>query len=132
MTTKQQLSQVDREAVTRAIELKRARSPADRREVDDMLKTHSWFEVAEDAVYCCQRSLIAPRLWQKQPHDIEVDEIETIIARGPDGLGGEYQAAKLLRRMLKAGLSKFEPQPLQALAEAKARRTQFPEAPTAA
>jgi len=126
------LSSIDRAALERAIELKRDRSPADRREIDERLKTRPWFEVAVDAVYCCQRSLIAPRLWQKQPHDIEVDEIETIIARGPDGLGGEYQAAKLLRRMLKAGLSKFEPQPLQALAEAKARRTQFPEAPTAA
>jgi len=130
MTTKQQLSQVDREAVTRAIELKRARSPADRREVDEMLKTNAWFEVAEDAVYCCQRSLIAPRLWQPTVADIPPDQVEAIIARGDDGLAGNYAAAKLLRRMLKAGLSKYEPQVLQKLAEAKARR--FPEAPTAA
>jgi len=56
---------------------------------------------------------------------IEPDEIEAIIARGPDR-NGEYQAAKILRKLLRAGLSCFEPEPLKALAAAKAQRTAAP------
>jgi hypothetical protein len=116
------LSRIDREALTRALELERARSPADRQRVDDLLKERSWFSVADAAVYSFQRELIRPRLWQPIPAYIEPADVDAIIARGPDGLSGEYQAARLLRKMLKAGLSRYEPEPLKALAEAAAAR----------
>jgi len=59
---------------------------------------------------------------------VEPEDIETIIARGPDRRG-EYQAARLLRRMLKAGLSRFEPQPIEALKARATRRAQQAAAP---
>jgi hypothetical protein len=43
------------------------------------------------------------------------------INAGDDGVLGRYQAAKLLRRMLDAGLSRYEPDPERALKQAKGR-----------
>ena len=58
------------------------------------------------------------------PMLIEPNEVEQIIAEGDDGKGwgGRYWAAKLLQEMLAAGLSRYEPDPLGALAEARRRR----------
>src|SRR5262249_57104921 len=111
---------IDCEGLTRAVELKRARSPADRREVDEQLKIRSWFAVALDAVYDAQMMLVRPRLWQPTPHDII--DIEGTLARGDDGVGGSYRAALLLKRMHAAGLSRYEPDPVRALARAKERQ----------
>ena len=41
--------------------------------------------------------------------------------------GGNYAAAKLLKRMLACGLSRFEPEPLRALAEARRQRAEVNE-----
>jgi hypothetical protein len=64
---------------------------------------------------------------------IEPDDIQAILARGPDR-NGEYQAAKILRKLLRAGLSRYEPRPLEALAAAKrakaASTSTAPAAPT--
>jgi hypothetical protein len=122
------LSSVDREALTRALEIARAESPADREALDQLEKAEGWLVAAQQGVYDCQRSLTAPRLWQPLPMDINPAEVASIIARGPDNLGGEYAAARLLKKMLRAGLSRFEPEPLRRLAEIKRRA---PEAATA-
>jgi hypothetical protein len=74
------------------------------------------------------RELIRPRLWQPTPADIDPADIEAIISKGDDGRNGRFQAARLLRKMLKAGLSRFEPMPIEALAAAKARRQREPTA----
>jgi hypothetical protein len=116
------LSPVDQEACERAIAVTR-NSSAERREQIDRLLAEEGFDAAADlAVYHCQRSLIAPRLWQPTPADIDPDQIEEIIAKGDDGKNGRFQAARLLRRMLKAGLSQFEPTPIEALAAKRAAR----------
>src|SRR5262245_39370062 len=122
------LSPIDCEALTRALELKRARSPADRREVDEQLKIRSWFAVALDAVYDAQMMLVRPRLWQPTPHDII--DIEGTLARGDDGVGGSYRAALLLKRMLAAGLSRYEPDPVRALEAKRRQRTATEPEPT--
>jgi hypothetical protein len=54
-------------------------------------------------------------------NDTQLREVEAIIARGDDHLDGDFAAAKLLRRMLKAGLSRYEPSPIAALERAKAK-----------
>jgi len=56
------------------------------------------------------------------PCDLTEGEIDAIITRGDDGLAGNFAAARLLKKMLAAGLSRFEPDPPRALAEAKERR----------
>jgi hypothetical protein len=122
------LSEVDQEACERAIAIMR-NSSAERREQLDRLLAEDGFDAAADlAVYHCQRELIRPRLWQPTPADIDPAEIEAIIARGDDGKAGRFVAAKLLRKMLRAGLSRFEPQPIEALAAVKTRRTPEPTA----
>jgi hypothetical protein len=126
---KRTLSSVDREAIERAIAITRRSSEPGRKEQLDRLLAEEGFDAAADlAVYHCQRELIRPRLWQPTPADIDPDQVDAIIARGDDGKNGENQAARLLRRMLKAGLSRFEPQPIEALAAVKARRTPQPTA----
>jgi hypothetical protein len=119
------LSRIDREALTRALEIVRNRpekeDPGRREQVDHLMKHEGWFTAADFCCYCCQSEVIRPRLWQPIPADIDPADIETILARGDDGLGGEYAAARVLRRMLRAGLSRYEPEPLKALAEAKRR-----------
>ena len=119
------LGRIDREALSRALEIVRNRpekeDPGRREQVDHLMKHEGWFTAADFCCYCCQSELIRPRLWQPIPADIDPADIETILARGDDGLGGEYAAARVLKRMLRAGLSRYEPEPLKALAEAKRR-----------
>jgi len=115
------LSPVDREALERALKIARG-DPEERAVIDRVMERDGWFAAAVQAVYHCQRPLIAPRLWQPMPHDVEPAEIETILARGDDGVNGEFAAAKLLKKMLSAGLSRYEPDPIRALAAAKERQ----------
>ena len=121
------LDPVDAEAFTRAIELHRGMSQENAEQVDHWLKRDGWLQAARYCVANCQKSLIRPKLWLELPMYIEPSDIEGIIARGPDR-GGEYAAARMLRRMLKAGLSRYEPQPIEALAAAK--RAKIAAAPT--
>ena len=119
------LSRIDREALTRALEIVRNRpekeDPGRREQVDHLMKHEGWFTAADFCCYCCQSEVIRPRLWQPIPAGIDPADIETILARGDDAPNGNYAAAKLLKRMLRAGLSRYEPEPLKALAEAKRR-----------
>ena len=117
------LSSIDREALGRALKLILGRpereDPGRREQVERLLREQGWFTAANFAVYCCQMELVRPRLWQPTPADIT--DIEGTLAKGDDGLGGSYRAALLLKRMLAAGLSRYEPRPVEALAEAKRR-----------
>jgi hypothetical protein len=42
-------------------------------------------------------------------------EIDALIAAGDDGTRGRYVAAKLLKRMLEVGVSKYDPDPMAAI-----------------
>ena len=118
------LSPVDREALERALKIVLGRpdreDPGRRAQVERLLKEKGWFTAADFCCYCCQSELIRPRLWQPTPRDIT--DIEGTLAKGDDGLGGSYRAALLLKRMLAAGLSRYEPRPVEALAAAKEAR----------
>ena len=127
------LDPIDAEALSRAIELYRGLGRDRSEQVDFWLRRDGWLQAARFCVAYCQKSLVRPKLWLALPMYIEPDEIEAIIARGPDR-NGEYQAAKILRKLLRAGLSCFEPEPLKALAAAKhakaASTSTAPAAPT--
>jgi hypothetical protein len=62
---------------------------------------------------------------------LDIADPEVTIAKGDDGINGGFAAAKLLRRMLRHGISRYEPEPLKALAAAKrakdVRTTDAPE-----
>jgi hypothetical protein len=109
------LSAVDRDALKRAMELTQT-EPVRARPIADKLKTEGWRSVAEFAASCCQHRALATRPWELAP--ISVDEDDPI----PDGDDHRRtgRAIKLLRRLLAAGLSRYEPQPLEALAKMEA------------
>jgi hypothetical protein len=105
------LTNVDREALERAIALYRQRDSASRDQIDDLLRTRSWREVAELAAYGCQCDRLGLRPWQSPPTEVDVS-YEHMTGDDHRGLRA---AAQLLRRLLDAGLSRYEPDPLHAL-----------------
>ena len=111
------LSAVDRDALKRAIEIAKAESPGRAAQINDKLKTESWRAVAEFAASCCQHRALATRPWELAP--VSVDEDDPI----PDGDDHRRtgRAIKLLRRLLAAGLSRYEPDPIEALARVEGK-----------
>jgi hypothetical protein len=126
MRRRTELSPVDVEACERALEIARSSGPDKREQIDQLLAEDGWSAAADLAVYHSQRELIRPRLWQPTPADIDPADIDRILAAGDDHLAGEFQAARLLKKMLKAGLSRYEPRPIEAL-QAKRRQSAAPE-----
>lgn len=110
------MRRVDREALTRAIKLARASDPRRNAQIAAKLKTEPWLEVATFAAYCCQTERLNLRSWQPPPcwmgDDKPVDDCPT---------AGRVAAWTLRRRLIAAGLSKFEPDPPAALHEAESR-----------
>jgi hypothetical protein len=117
------LSRIDRDALERAIAMARAKGPVDREQIDDKLKTEPWLDVGEFAAYSCQMDCLHLKPWQPTPS--WVGDIKADLAAGDDGVGGQYAAALLLKKMLAAGLSRYEPDPVAAL-----ERVQDPAPPT--
>jgi len=107
------LSDVDREALTRALEMARAESEEERKHIDRVLAEDGWQQAAETAAYHCQDARLHLRPWQPPPCWIR--NLAGDLAAGNDGVGGRYAAAKLVQRLLAAGLSRFEPDPEAAL-----------------
>jgi hypothetical protein len=110
----EELDPIDREALTRAIEICRTKKgPVDRQQIERKLDKQPWFEAAYFAVFSCQTDALTLKPWQPTP--AQIDDLEGVIATGDDGVGGRYAAARLLQRLLEAGLSRFEPDPVGAL-----------------
>ena len=108
------LNAVDLEALERAIQLARQESRGRRDQIDGMLKERDWQEVAEFCAYCCQDNALKLKPWEVPP--VWIDDVDQHVPL-PD-LGRRRRAASLLKRLLVAGLSKFEPTPLAALEHA--------------
>ena len=105
------LHPVDRSALERAIEIAKGESPGRARQIADKLKHESWNAVGMFAASCCQDRALQTRPWELAP--VSVDEDDPI----PDGDDHRRtgRAIKLLRRLLAAGLSRYEPDPIAAL-----------------
>jgi len=116
------MRRIDRDALTRAIAMARLESPARSRQIDDKLATEPWEQVARWCAYCCQCDTLRLRIHQSPP--CWVHDIKTTLAAGDDGIIADYAAARLLQRMLAAGISKYEPDPPAALAKAPPAREQ--------
>lgn len=115
-------SPVDQEALQRAVELLHAAGGVESTQMQYILRDDGWQEAAEFAVYHFQQKNLRLRPWQPPPSWINPKDVEVILAKGDDGALGHYRAASLVKRLLEAKLSQFEPNPQRALAEAKAKR----------
>jgi hypothetical protein len=106
-----QLSELDRDALTRAIEMARKLAPD---LVEHWLATGTWFVAAVKCASLCQRKALGLRepwrFWA--PADVEPNDAD---APGLEHRGIS-DSARLLRRMLAVGVSKFEPDSVNALA----------------
>jgi len=105
------MKRVDKDAMRRAIAQAKAESPARRRQIESMLANDPFEEVGRFAARCCQSAALALKPWAPPPMSAEV---YPCVDRFPTD--GRVAAHELLRRLLAAGLSRFEPDPLAALA----------------
>jgi hypothetical protein len=106
--------QVDREALTRALKLARDESPGRARQIDSMRADRSWFEAASFASYSCQCDRLRLKPWMSPP--CIVGDKKPVDDPQQHGL---IAAWELRRKLLAAGLSAYEPDPLAALEAAK-------------
>jgi hypothetical protein len=107
------LGHVDLDALTRAMEIAR-RDPRTAKQLENKEKIYGWADAARFAAYCCQCDALKLRPWQDPPmYGDSTDGIDDF----PNA--GRAAAADLLRRLLAAGLSRFEPDPMKALARAE-------------
>jgi hypothetical protein len=124
-TKRVRLSKVDREALQRAIEMVRAEGSNEMRWIDDHLRTNGFFDAGRLASYHRQYRALQLKPWQSPP--IWIDDVSATLKEPPDSKD-RHRAAKLLQRLLAAGLSRYEPDPLTALERAEAERKPEPDA----
>jgi hypothetical protein len=111
MGGKADLDAVDRDALERCMEIAN-RDPLRAEQLASALKDEPWREVAEFAAYGCQMESLSLKPWESPP--VHVDE--------NDPNEQDKIAQHLLRRMLAAGVSRYEPSPMTALRQAKRKR----------
>src|SRR5438128_2398534 len=114
------ISRVDREALERAYVTDPDRDPASDEPIDRRLDPERWFLAAKSAAYACQCATLRPKPWQAVPACGYVAVTDNDSEFGP--VLGRAAAAELLRRLLAAGLSRYEPDPLSALERVEAGR----------
>jgi hypothetical protein len=102
----------DRGALALALEQARAEGADRAGQIDAKLKAESWKDVAAFAAYCCQCRALHLKPWQEPPAIVSEDD--------PNERDKAVQ--QLLRRMLAAGVSRFAPDPIAAIAAAKQRK----------
>jgi hypothetical protein len=101
------LDEVDLDALNRCLEIAKRD-----RETRELMAEKPVTEAMETAVYLCQHSALNLKTWQEPPCVEDEDDPDP---RDPD-------AQKLLRELLQAGISRFEPDPIAALQRVKRRR----------
>ena len=111
------LDPVYRDALTRALEIA-PREPGRGEQLDHMLERDPWEQVARFAAYCCQCDNLhlgphqTPPCWATKA-DLVADPDD------PEDIYGRRAAAVLRKRLIEAGLSAHEPDPIAALERAK-------------
>ncbi len=117
------MNPIDRAALELAIEVTRNESAARRQQVDDFLSSplwiRPWFDVATFCASCAQSRRLNLPPWQPPPCNI--GNIAAAL-NDLDPQRGYRAAARLLQRMLDAGVSRWHPDPLAAIAEAEQRQ----------
>ncbi len=107
-TDEDDLDPLDREALERAMKFA-SRDPGRRRQLNRKLRDESWLAVATFAAYCMQSQNLHLKPWEYPP---------CWGSETPLGYHGDQREAwELCKRLLAAGLSRWEPDPITALAE---------------
>src|SRR5271168_4184363 len=103
-------------AMVRASELEPERGE----QLDSKLAEEGWEATAKFAVVYCQSRTLNLQPWEISPAQIDdpYDRIDLFL-RDPFGYAGYFVAARLLRRMLPLGVSKWHPDPARAIEEAE-------------
>jgi hypothetical protein len=117
--TQERLSDLDRDALERAIATDRARNAACRAQIKEKLRTEPWLEVARFAARSCQSNALHLAPWECWPPcAVEIDDVDE------PGYAhrGISKSAALLRRMLSLGISRWHSDPLAAIEAAEAAR----------
>jgi hypothetical protein len=109
---------IDRDALTRALAACRAESAARAQQIFDMLSSRPWETVAKFASYSSQIESLGLPPWQDPPCYARLCN----LAKPFGDPRGERESAEILRRMISNNLSRFEPDPLRAIAEAEQRQ----------
>jgi hypothetical protein len=86
--------------------------------VNAIIRTASTPAVAKFASYSAQIESLALQPWQDPPCCARLCN----LAKPFDDPRGERESADVLKRLLDAGLSRYEPDPLAAIAEAEQRQ----------
>ena len=112
------LTPADEDALTRALAVTRAEDAGRLRQIDSMLADESWQSVAVFAATCAQSCSLNLAPWQSPLFRASLRDLDK-----PYGdPSGKRESAELLKRLLDANLSPFEPDPLVAIAAAEAKR----------
>ena len=102
------LSRIDRDALERALAMACRESPEQAARYEEMLRLKPWQEVCESAAYSMQLKTLRLKPWQAPPCNTYSDEVG-------HGYGHSRGEVLLRRRMLKAKISLYEPDPIAAL-----------------
>jgi hypothetical protein len=106
------LSAEDIDALKRALKLMQEAGEAERAHYDAIHKESGWREAAIRAAYSAQVKSLDLRPWQAVPFEA-ADEIDEA-----GGYGKTEAEVGLRQRLLAAGLSLYEPDPIEALTRA--------------
>jgi hypothetical protein len=106
------LTKIDEDALRRAVDQAR-REPMKAEQLDGIEKQSGRIEAQMTSAYHCQVRNLKLKPWESPPMHGDV-----VNARSGDG---RDKARELLDRLLAANLSRFEPNPLQALQAIEAR-----------
>ena len=109
------LQERDLQAMKLAIEDERAQGGPQREAIDARLRDQAWHEVGQYAAWRCQDRHLRLRAWDCPPcrtRDVEDPS---------DDWGYRPAEVALLKRMFAAGVSRFDPDPLKAIAETEQR-----------
>jgi hypothetical protein len=90
------------------------------KQLNSKLVEDGWEATARFAAVCCQSRTLNLRPWEISPPQIDdpYDRVDLFL-HDPFGYAGYFFAARLLRRMLQLGVSKWHPDPVRAVEEAK-------------
>jgi hypothetical protein len=95
----------------------KASDPGRRQQLESKLQDEPWQEVALFACYCMQCQNLSLKPWQPPPMHADEDR-----PRDDHPSAGKVAAWELCQRLLKAGLSMYEPDPIRALEAVAARQ----------
>jgi hypothetical protein len=105
------LTKTDIAALELALKLAREESPGRAQQLALKLAEDGWWPTARFAAYSCQVDRLHLKPWEHPP----------CWCDDPDDYP-DREAARLLKRMLAAGISQFDPDPMAALEAAKKAR----------